>query len=177
MFVQEEAGQLFRDIALAISAAVGLSLVVSMTVIPTAAARLFHRKEDNDEEDSSSQLPSTVRGPFSFGNGHSHDGNGDDRLRTPSRGQERKPWYERIGDAIIVPFNAFGSGFVAVVVGDQRWIQRGVIRQLVVVGLLVGASFAVTLGASGRRSSICPPAIATWCSAFCCRRPATTSTS
>ena len=41
VFVQEEAGQLFRDIALAISAAVTLSLVVSMTVIPTAASRLL----------------------------------------------------------------------------------------------------------------------------------------
>jgi len=43
VFVQEEAGQLFRDIALAISAAVALSLIVSLTVIPTAASRLFHR--------------------------------------------------------------------------------------------------------------------------------------
>lgn len=41
LLVQQEAGQLFRDIALAISAAVLLSLVVSITVIPTAAARLL----------------------------------------------------------------------------------------------------------------------------------------
>jgi HAE1 family hydrophobic/amphiphilic exporter-1 len=41
LLVQEEAGQLFRDIALAICAAVGLSLVVSVTVIPTAAGRLL----------------------------------------------------------------------------------------------------------------------------------------
>lgn len=41
VFIQEEAGQLFRDIAMAISAAVGLSLVISMTLIPMAAARLF----------------------------------------------------------------------------------------------------------------------------------------
>ncbi len=41
LLVQEEAGQLFRDIALAIGAAVGLSLVVSVTVIPAAAARLL----------------------------------------------------------------------------------------------------------------------------------------
>ena len=41
LFVQETSGQLFRDIALAISCAVGLSLVVSFTMIPTAAARLF----------------------------------------------------------------------------------------------------------------------------------------
>ncbi len=41
MFVQETSGQLFKDIALAIAAAVGLSLIVSFTLIPTAAARLF----------------------------------------------------------------------------------------------------------------------------------------
>jgi len=37
--VQEEAGQLFFDISLAICAAVSLSLLVSITVIPSAAAR------------------------------------------------------------------------------------------------------------------------------------------
>lgn len=46
IFVQEEAGQLFRDIALAISFAVGLSLIVSITVIPTAAARMLSRRKE-----------------------------------------------------------------------------------------------------------------------------------
>ena len=41
LLIQEEAGQLFRDIALAICAAVALSLIVSITVIPCAAARLL----------------------------------------------------------------------------------------------------------------------------------------
>ena len=41
IFLQGEAGQLFMDIALAISAAVGLSLLVSVIVIPTASARLI----------------------------------------------------------------------------------------------------------------------------------------
>ena len=41
ILVKEEAGQLFLDIALAISCAVGLSLIVSVTLIPTACARLF----------------------------------------------------------------------------------------------------------------------------------------
>ncbi len=53
VFVQEEAGQLFRDIALAISGAVSLSLIVSMSVIPTAAARLFsdrHRHKDHQQD-------------------------------------------------------------------------------------------------------------------------------
>ena len=41
LLIQEEAGLLFRDIALAIIAAVTLSLVVSVTVIPSAAARFL----------------------------------------------------------------------------------------------------------------------------------------
>jgi hydrophobic/amphiphilic exporter-1 (mainly G- bacteria), HAE1 family len=45
LFVEEEAGQLFRDIALAISAGIALSLIVSITVIPTAAARLLKEHE------------------------------------------------------------------------------------------------------------------------------------
>ena len=45
LFVEEEAGQLFRDIALAISAAVGLSLIVSITLIPTLTARLLRDQD------------------------------------------------------------------------------------------------------------------------------------
>lgn len=41
LFVQEEAGQLFRDIALAISGAIGLSIFVAIAVVPPAAARLL----------------------------------------------------------------------------------------------------------------------------------------
>ena len=41
VFVEEEAGQLFRDIAIAISSAVGLSLLVSITVIPTLSSRIL----------------------------------------------------------------------------------------------------------------------------------------
>lgn len=49
VFVEEEAGQLFRDIAMAISAAVGLSMVISLTLIPMAAARLFGNQSSGHE--------------------------------------------------------------------------------------------------------------------------------
>jgi len=39
--IQEEAGQLFRDISLAIATAVLLSMVISITVVPSASARLL----------------------------------------------------------------------------------------------------------------------------------------
>ena len=41
LFVKQEAGQLFGDIALAISAAVSLSLIVSVLVVPTATASVL----------------------------------------------------------------------------------------------------------------------------------------
>ncbi len=45
LFLEGEAGQLFADIALAISAAVGLSLLVSVIVIPTAASKILSGKK------------------------------------------------------------------------------------------------------------------------------------
>jgi HAE1 family hydrophobic/amphiphilic exporter-1 len=49
IFLEEEAGQLFRDIAIAICAAVLLSLIVSVTVIPSASAR-FLRPHDKEHD-------------------------------------------------------------------------------------------------------------------------------
>jgi HAE1 family hydrophobic/amphiphilic exporter-1 len=45
LLIQETAGQLFKDIAYAIMAAVALSLVVSLTLIPSAAARFLKQGE------------------------------------------------------------------------------------------------------------------------------------
>lgn len=47
--IQEEAGQLFKDIALAICAAVSLSLIVSITVIPSASARWMRDKTKREK--------------------------------------------------------------------------------------------------------------------------------
>lgn len=41
MFVQEQAGQLFKDIAIAICSAIAVSLVVSITVIPSMSSRVL----------------------------------------------------------------------------------------------------------------------------------------
>jgi len=41
VFIKDEAGQLFRDIAIAVTCAVILSLLVSVTVIPMFSRRLF----------------------------------------------------------------------------------------------------------------------------------------
>ena len=51
VFIQEEVGQLFGDIAIAISCAVLLSLAVSMTVIPSLSARILRTAElDPDDK-------------------------------------------------------------------------------------------------------------------------------
>ncbi len=52
VFVKEEAGQLFRDIAIAISGAVGLSLIVSVTVIPVLASRMLAKTRTTAEQGS-----------------------------------------------------------------------------------------------------------------------------
>ncbi|MEM9827183.1 MAG: efflux RND transporter permease subunit [Planctomycetota bacterium] len=59
LFVQQEAGQLFRDIAIAISAGVGLSMLVSTTVIPTATARLLHDAPENVPAGMTTQTSAT----------------------------------------------------------------------------------------------------------------------
>ncbi|MEM9347176.1 MAG: efflux RND transporter permease subunit [Planctomycetota bacterium] len=52
LMIQDSAGQLFRDIALAIMAAVGISLIVSITVIPSASAMLMKQRNPKPEDDS-----------------------------------------------------------------------------------------------------------------------------
>lgn len=49
IFLQDEAGQLFRDIALAVCAAVVFSLIVAMTVIPMLSRQLYERLEHKEE--------------------------------------------------------------------------------------------------------------------------------
>jgi len=48
IFMEEEAGQLFRDIAIAVTCAVGLSLFVSVSVIPMFSRRLFELTGSED---------------------------------------------------------------------------------------------------------------------------------
>ncbi len=58
VFIEDEAGQLFRDIAIAVSSSVGLSLVVALTVIPMMSARLMRNRlqPKGDEADRASNL-------------------------------------------------------------------------------------------------------------------------
>jgi multidrug efflux pump subunit AcrB len=49
-FVEQEAGQLYSDVAIAISAAILASMLVAITVLPTAAARLNFANSKEGEE-------------------------------------------------------------------------------------------------------------------------------
>ncbi len=62
VFVREEAGQLFRDIAIAISGAVGLSLLVSIAVIPPLAARVLGRVRHVREDEGGGRVARWVSG-------------------------------------------------------------------------------------------------------------------
>ncbi|MBI1309918.1 AcrB/AcrD/AcrF family protein [bacterium] len=114
VFVQEEAGQLFRDIALAISAAVALSLVVSLTVISTASARLIGKGTNTNGPDSDSR-----------------------DLNERYSGRPSKSFLVRA-------IAGLGTGGTHFVVSTNAWIQRGTLRRLVVVAALVGCSFGGT---------------------------------
>ena len=72
VFIQEEAGQLFRDIAIAVVGAVSLSLFVSMTVIPMFSYKLFSmagkksKKRAGVLADFGSKLASSLMAVVSF---------------------------------------------------------------------------------------------------------------
>ncbi|WP_347332440.1 efflux RND transporter permease subunit [Marinimicrobium locisalis] len=53
VFIQEEAGQLYSDVAIAISASILVSMLVAITVIPTASARLSFKGGASSESGSS----------------------------------------------------------------------------------------------------------------------------
>jgi HAE1 family hydrophobic/amphiphilic exporter-1 len=159
VFVEEEAGQLFRDIALAISAAVALSLVVSITVIPTAAARVLrkHRREA-DDEDASAEDISGHRGTARPAQ-RVWQSNGDDAAEAEGAPEEsshvssprRRRKRRHAWGAISAPFawlagasNRAGGAIVDHIVWVNAVIQRGWIRRLAVVGVLIGLALVLT---------------------------------
>jgi HAE1 family hydrophobic/amphiphilic exporter-1 len=66
VFVQDEAGQLFRDIAIAISVAVALSLVVSITVIPTLATRILRISGEGQRQKADNRPAAIVQAATSL---------------------------------------------------------------------------------------------------------------
>ncbi len=69
VFIQEEVGQLFGDIAIAISCAVALSLLVAVTVIPSLSAKILHAVEHKPDEHGYHNLWGFLRLTRSFTRG------------------------------------------------------------------------------------------------------------
>ncbi|TWU15242.1 efflux RND transporter permease subunit [Allorhodopirellula heiligendammensis] len=129
LFVEEEAGQLFRDIALAISAAVGLSLIISLTVIPTATARLLRDHAWGDDEaparDEIEQMTSADTQPVA-----------NAATTRPS-----------LGERLVAPINSVAGSFVNGVVGLNQFVQRTLFRRLALVVGLLAATIAISYAA------------------------------
>jgi HAE1 family hydrophobic/amphiphilic exporter-1 len=140
IFVQEEAGQLFRDIALAISAGVGLSMLVSLSLIPTAAARLFgHQGETGDSTTGTPPPHLSLLDDGDDSNGHAATPvHKSPKAVPPATG------VRRLAEWAVAPISGFASGFVATVVRINAWTQRSTIRQLGMITVLVLSSCAVT---------------------------------
>ncbi|MCZ6874888.1 MAG: efflux RND transporter permease subunit [bacterium] len=66
VFIQDEAGQLFRDIAIAISVAVALSLVISITVIPSLATRILRISGEGRRRQADSRPAAIVQAATSL---------------------------------------------------------------------------------------------------------------
>ncbi|MEM9586692.1 MAG: efflux RND transporter permease subunit [Planctomycetota bacterium] len=117
IFVQATAGQLFRDIALAISCGIAFSLLVSFTVIPTAASRLFGTRRRPDDEDD--QISKQEDAPAIEAN-------------------RRRSWLETMVPSV-------ASSLVERIVEFNAWILgsrvRSVATALIMIGLSVGLSY------------------------------------
>lgn len=139
LFVQDEAGQLFRDIALATSSAVALSLLVALILVPTAAARIIGT--------SASLSAAPARDHVEPAG--SSDGNGHPVVRRRIVHHE-KGWrrirgilvetFQNSLAAVVKPFDIAGGAFAKAVVRSNRWLQGGILRRAAVISLLIGVS-------------------------------------
>jgi HAE1 family hydrophobic/amphiphilic exporter-1 len=125
LFIKEEAGQLFRDIAISISAAVGLSMLVAVTVVPTAAMRIL-KKHDRMQ-----------------GQLHAHGENG-----APPR---RRTGFGGLWDLLMVPINAIlaisdrvAEWCVGLLIGANQSLQGRFLPRMVLVLAVIGGSCVAT---------------------------------
>jgi len=133
VYVQEEAGQLFKDIAIAISCAVALSLIVSITVIPTFAAKIlgfFRERRKAKLATRGQQLSGTLANPASEPAGEeTHE------PRAPL-----SPFTKFIG-----LLDRFARGFTEGISDFNYRLTGSVPARLTVVAVLTGFSVAMAL--------------------------------
>ena len=121
LFIREEAGQLFRDIAIAISGAVALSMLVAVAVVPTAAMRMLKPHGGVQREAAWKRVvPSSVRRAFGF-------------------------VFGLLAAVTIRPLDWLGNRFVDLVVGSNAVIQKSILLRLVVILGFLGGSLVLSL--------------------------------
>ena len=150
IFVQEEAGQLFSDIALAISAAVAISLILAIVVVPPATARFLGKRKPSAAEEgqpvggtprpsepSPSPAPSRTD-EASILRGEA-DGPGHVVIGGMARGQTAST-----SKGLVRLLEVFAMSFIDGVTGFNRFIQWSWLTRLATVFLMVGASAGVS---------------------------------
>lgn len=131
LFVQDQAGQLFRDIALAASSALVCSLLVALVVVPTATGRILRAIDREHDVEAREEASRNSRR------------NGRPML---NRAGVRRATHQashavgRFFSTLLAPVDWFGRAFVATVVGMNAWLLQSVWRRLVVVAALIGFS-------------------------------------
>jgi len=121
LLIQEEAGQLFRDIALAICATAALSFVVCVTVVPTVAARLMKRAPKSMQH-------------------HAYDAPAPDSAKSK---KERPSALRVIGTAVWSPFRVLFrwlDHLPDLLADAVHWLCGSVIARVFVVALLTAVS-------------------------------------
>ncbi len=120
LFIEDQVGQLFRDLALAVSCALGLSLLVALIVVPTAAARLL-KKSSRDVTENTEEA---------------------ERLADPAAPIDEKP-HGAIGN-LLAALDRFGSWFVSIIVGINARLQQSVIARLITVAGFLAVAIGVS---------------------------------
>ncbi len=124
LFVKDQVGQLFRDLALAVSCSLGLSLLVSLVLIPTSAVRLMGRSRLSRRAGGGSPLMES---------------------QTDTTFRRTHKTYGLMNLFGLLPLlDLFGSWFVATVVGINAWLQRSVSLRLATVGAFLAVSIGVS---------------------------------
>lgn len=111
LFIEDQVGQLFRDLALAVACALALSLLVALIVVPTAAARLIGKSKRSKAGDG--VAPAT--------------GDAIENQSPESPASDIKLF------GILPIVDRFGASFVNLIVGINAKLQQSVVARLVTV--------------------------------------------
>ena len=116
---------------MAISCAVGLSLVVSFTMIPTAAARLFATEDAVGAPARPGSSDGQECPSYEVANGHLANG-------------KRKTTAQNSADLVTQAMQRFGSGFANSIAQFNRWLLSSRTRCVSLVLVMVCLSFGIS---------------------------------